>query len=175
MTVEVRDSNGDLAASQTIRITVHPPLTASISESVYGCGGRRNPRPHPNVGNAIGSVLWGSTPSALPDWPDFDAGTGVIDVDTSAPNSLSDIVVTAVDQADYYPLATQFDERIQLTLVDGTTARVDALLSEGEYRLDFIRTAIEAEIEKRTPQPSAAQPGRKKPSLAGLVTSPKKR
>lgn len=70
----------------------------------------------------------------------------------------------------------QFDERIQLTLVEGTTARVDALLVEGEYRLDFIRTAIEAEIEKRTPRASVAQPnGRKKPSLAGLVASPKKR
>lgn len=44
----------------------------------------------------------------------------------------------------------QFDERIQLTLVDGTTGRIDALLEEGEYRLDFIRTAIESEVAKRT-------------------------
>lgn len=43
----------------------------------------------------------------------------------------------------------QFDERIQLTLVEGTTARVDALLDEGEYRLDFIRAAIETEIDRR--------------------------
>lgn len=43
----------------------------------------------------------------------------------------------------------QFDQRIQLTLVEGTTGRIDALLEDGEYRLDFIRTAIEAEIEKR--------------------------
>lgn len=43
----------------------------------------------------------------------------------------------------------QFDERIQLTLVDGTTGRIDALLDDAEYRLDFIRAAIEAEIEKR--------------------------
>lgn len=43
----------------------------------------------------------------------------------------------------------QFDERIQLTLVEGTTARVDALLDDGEYRLDFIRTAIETEIDRR--------------------------
>ncbi len=43
----------------------------------------------------------------------------------------------------------QFDERIQLTMVEGTTGRIDALLDDGEYRLDFIRTAIEAEIEKR--------------------------
>lgn len=70
----------------------------------------------------------------------------------------------------------QFDERLQLTLVEGTTAKVDALLGDGEYRLDFIRAAIEAEIEKRTPQPSAARPsGRRKPSLAGLEASLKKR
>ena len=43
----------------------------------------------------------------------------------------------------------QFDERIQLTLVEGTTSRIDVLLDEGEYRLDFIRAAIEAEIERR--------------------------
>ena len=70
----------------------------------------------------------------------------------------------------------QFDERIQLTLVEGTTARVDALLGEDEYRLDFIRTAIEAEIEKRMPRSSLSQPGgQKKHSLANLVASTKKR
>lgn len=47
----------------------------------------------------------------------------------------------------------QFDERIQLTLVEGTTCRIDGLLSDSEYRLDFIRTAIEAEIVKRTDKP----------------------
>ncbi len=47
----------------------------------------------------------------------------------------------------------QFDERIQLTLVEGTTARIDALLGENEYRLDFIRAAIETEIAKRTTKP----------------------
>lgn len=44
----------------------------------------------------------------------------------------------------------KYDERIQLPLVDGATARIDALLGEGEYRLDFIRAAIETEIQKRT-------------------------
>ena len=69
----------------------------------------------------------------------------------------------------------QFDERIQLTLVEGTTARVDALLGEGEYRLDFIRTAIEAEIEKRTPKSAAPRTnGRKKPSMVGILDTPKK-
>lgn len=44
----------------------------------------------------------------------------------------------------------QFTERIQLPLAGGTTARIDALLSNGEYRLDFVRAAIEAEIFKRS-------------------------
>lgn len=59
----------------------------------------------------------------------------------------------------------QFDERIQVTMVEGTTARIDALLDDGEYRLDFIRTAIEAEIRKRSRKSGEAQPPtRKKPS-----------
>jgi hypothetical protein len=61
----------------------------------------------------------------------------------------------------------QFDERIQLTLVDGTTARIDALLRGDEYRLDFIRTAIEAEIEKRR---ASKPPIRAKDRLRGVVT-----
>jgi len=44
----------------------------------------------------------------------------------------------------------QFEERLQLTLVDGTTKRIENVLHENEYRLDFIRKAIEAEIEKRS-------------------------
>lgn len=69
----------------------------------------------------------------------------------------------------------QFDERIQLTLVEGTTGRVDALLDEGEYRLDFIRTAIEAEIEKRTAKPTVPRTsGRKKPSFGDVINAAKK-
>lgn len=41
----------------------------------------------------------------------------------------------------------RFDEPTQLTLVDGRTARVGVLLDEDDYRLDFIRTAIAAEIK----------------------------
>ena len=64
----------------------------------------------------------------------------------------------------------QFDERIQLTLVEGTTGRIDALLGENEYRLDFIRTAIETEITKRTAKPVAVPvTGKKKNSLGGLL------
>jgi len=64
----------------------------------------------------------------------------------------------------------QFDERIQLTLVEGTTGRIDALLEAGEYRLDFIRTAIEVEIAKRSQEKPTAKRG--KPSLAGMFSVP---
>lgn len=42
-----------------------------------------------------------------------------------------------------------------ISMVEGTTARIDALCSDQEYRLDFIRTAIESEIAKRSPPPKA--------------------
>jgi hypothetical protein len=64
----------------------------------------------------------------------------------------------------------QFDERIQLTLVEGTTGRIDALLMDGEYRLDFIRTAIEVEIAKRSQEKPVTKHGR--PSLAGMFSGP---
>ena len=51
----------------------------------------------------------------------------------------------------------QFAERIVISMVDGTTARIDALLERDEYRLDFIRTAIEAEIEKRSSKSTRAK------------------
>jgi hypothetical protein len=64
----------------------------------------------------------------------------------------------------------QFDERIQLTLVEGTTTRIDALLGENEYRLDFIRTAIEAEVERRTaPIAVPTVVTRKKPRLSDAL------
>lgn len=40
-------------------------------------------------------------------------------------------------------------ERLQLPLADGTTDRIDALLRDGEVRLDLIREAIEREIKRR--------------------------
>lgn len=67
----------------------------------------------------------------------------------------------------------QFDERIQLTLVEGTTGRIDALLENGEYRLDFIRTAIEVEIAKRSQEKPATKRG--KPSLAGMFSGPNRK
>ena len=44
------------------------------------------------------------------------------------------------------------------------------MLGDGEYRLDFIRTAIEVEIAKRSQQKPAIKRG--KPSLAGMLSGP---
>lgn len=51
----------------------------------------------------------------------------------------------------------QFTERIQLPLAEGTTARIDDLLFEGEFRLDFIRAAIESELARRSARRAKAQ------------------
>jgi hypothetical protein len=50
----------------------------------------------------------------------------------------------------------QFTERLQLPLADGTTARIDGSLEEGEVRLDFIRGAIERELRRRAKTKSAS-------------------
>ena len=46
----------------------------------------------------------------------------------------------------------EYPDRITLPLADGVLARVDAVLSEGEPRLDMIREAIEREIKRRERQ-----------------------
>lgn len=43
----------------------------------------------------------------------------------------------------------EFPDRITLPLAKGVLNRVDAVLSEGEPRLDMIREAIEREIKRR--------------------------
>lgn len=40
-------------------------------------------------------------------------------------------------------------DRLHLTLPEGAKERIDAVLREDEDRLDFIRTAIDAEAERR--------------------------
>lgn len=42
-----------------------------------------------------------------------------------------------------------WDERLHLTLPDGAKARIDAVLAEGEDRLDLIRKAIDVEVKRR--------------------------
>ena len=46
----------------------------------------------------------------------------------------------------------EFPVRITLPLAEGVTERVDALVSNGETRLDLIREAIEREIKRRERQ-----------------------
>lgn len=43
----------------------------------------------------------------------------------------------------------RWHENVNLTLPAGAKARMDAALRDGEDRLDFIRTAIKAELERR--------------------------
>jgi hypothetical protein len=43
----------------------------------------------------------------------------------------------------------EFDEQMRLSLVAGTMQRIDAVLADGEPRLDMIREAIEREIKRR--------------------------
>jgi hypothetical protein len=43
----------------------------------------------------------------------------------------------------------EWTEQLRLPLAEGTTARIDAVLSEAEPRLDMIREAIEREIKRR--------------------------
>lgn len=47
------------------------------------------------------------------------------------------------------PRPKLWDENINLPLAEGTKARIDAMLVEGEARLDLIREAIEREIRRR--------------------------
>ena len=46
----------------------------------------------------------------------------------------------------------KFPERCTVTFEDGTLARVTELLEKLEDRTDFVRTAVENEIRKRTRQ-----------------------
>lgn len=50
-------------------------------------------------------------------------------------------------------------ENINLTLPAGAKARMDAVLEEGEDRLDLIRSAIERELKRRErmPRPNSDQ------------------
>ena len=48
----------------------------------------------------------------------------------------------------------EYPDRITLPLAEGVLAKVDAVLSAGEPRLDMIREAIEREIKRRERQKS---------------------
>ena len=43
----------------------------------------------------------------------------------------------------------EWTEQLRLPLAEGTTARIDSVLSKDEPRLDMIRDAIEREIKRR--------------------------
>lgn len=50
----------------------------------------------------------------------------------------------------------QWDEQLRLPLAAGTTARIDAVLTENEPRVDLIRQAIEREIKRRGRSPKTS-------------------
>ena len=47
----------------------------------------------------------------------------------------------------------EWTEQLRLPLAEGTTARIDAVLADGEPRLDMIREAIDREIKRRERKP----------------------
>lgn len=53
----------------------------------------------------------------------------------------------------------QFPVRITLPLGEGVTERIDALVRDGETRLDLIRVAIEKEARRRERQNARSGPG----------------
>ena len=105
-TIEVRDGNGILVASQDLELTVHGPLTASTPQTSYEVDVGEALTITPTATNAIGDLQWGSTPSELPEWLGLNATTGAIDVDTSNPKTLENLVLTAVDQGDLASAST---------------------------------------------------------------------
>lgn len=56
------------------------------------------------------------------------------------------------------PRKTIFTEQLRLPLPAGMTATIDAALTAGEARVDFIRSAIEREIKRRSRAPKPRSP-----------------
>lgn len=104
--IEVRDADGTLIAGTNLDIVIYPHLQAALPKPSFEADVGDDLTIAPSVDHLIGSALWGSTPSDLPDWLDFDPTTGEISIDTSGPNSLEGIVLTAVDQDDLASAST---------------------------------------------------------------------
>lgn len=106
LTIEVRDDNGVLVASQALELVVHPQLTASVPQAAYAVEVGEELTITPTATGVIDGVQWGSTPSPLPAWMNFESSTGVIEVDTSAARTATNVVLTAVDQTDLTSAST---------------------------------------------------------------------
>jgi hypothetical protein len=110
-TVRVVDAEGALRDSRAIEILVHDELTASVPQTAYAVEVGQpltiTPTATGLIGSGEGAVQWGSTPSTLPDWLDFEASDGSIEVDTSQARPATNIVLTAVDQADLQDASTE--------------------------------------------------------------------
>lgn len=164
-TIEVRDAEDTLVASQTIELKIHLALTASIPQTVYEVQVGEDLTITPTVQNAIGGLQWGSTPSDFPDWLSFDSITGDIEVDTAQANSLAGISLTGVDQFDLSSAATeQFSVtvhpdliQIEVTpaMVTGSTLYLQDLFTPAQW--------TDPNLHKRVVIPAALEVG----SLSG--------
>jgi len=105
--IEVRDAANALVARAQIELVVHPELSASVSKAAYDVEVGEDLTILPTLDNLVGVVQWGATPSELPEWLSFEATTGAITVDTAAPNTVPEIMLTAVDQFDLAVASTQ--------------------------------------------------------------------
>lgn len=101
--IEVHDADGVLVAEQRIELFIYPQLTASVPVAAFEADVGQELTIVPSVSGLIdeGDVRWGVTPSDLPGWLSFDELSGTIEVDTGSANSVSGLVLTAVDQNDF--------------------------------------------------------------------------
>lgn len=79
------------------------------------------------------------------------------DVTTEEAVSAIDAAMECVANGEPVPRSVgrkkEWTEQLRLPLANGTTARIDAVLEQGEPRLDMIREAIEREIKRRQRKP----------------------
>lgn len=115
-TVEVRSAVGTLLAQSELEIVVHPTLAATVPNTTFETAVGDDITIVPTVTGLVepGAVQWGTTPSPLPEWLDLDETTGAIAVDATASNSISNVVLTAVDQTDMADASTNaFSVRVK--------------------------------------------------------------
>ena len=58
------------------------------------------------------------------------------------------------------PRTLKLPETMLARFPAGTFERIDAALADGEVRAEFVRRAVEAEIDRRTPEDPLAAPAR---------------
>lgn len=125
-TIQVRDGNGALVASQALELTIHLPLSASVPQTSYQVYVGDSVSIVPSVANLItdGAVEWGGS---LPPWMDLDETSGTVTFDTSIVRSAENLVLIAVDQTDLTDAST---ESFSVTVSDSCEAWKSQFVSE---------------------------------------------